>query len=70
MDQIQAWLQIPLVAAVVNGVGGAILVDIAAFRSFKSWNEAAAYDWGIVAFRALWGAIGGLLAGLGLGAIT
>lgn len=46
-------------------VGGS--VDLAAFRSWKSFDEAAAYDWHIAAWRVFQGGVVGLLVTLGLG---
>lgn len=60
------FLQYPLVQAVVTGVLSAAVVDFAAFRSWKSWQDAASYSWGTAAWRWFQGAVVGLLVGLGI----
>lgn len=59
----------PLTQAVVAGVIAAAAVDIAAFRSWKSLDEAEAYNWKVAAWRWFQGAGLGLLTGLGLSGI-
>ena len=51
------------VTGAVSGFLAAATVDFAAFKSFKSFQEAATYQWSVAAWRWLQGFIGG-----GLGA--
>jgi len=66
MTEFQAYLALPFVQAIITGLVGGIAVDIVAFRTFKSWNEFAAYDWSIFSWRAFQGAVGGVLGYFGL----
>jgi hypothetical protein len=67
---MQEWIANPLVQGTITGLVSAAMVDYAAFRSWKSWHDAAVYGWGTAAFRWFQGAVGGLLTALGLGAIS
>lgn len=58
------WLQNPLVRGMLTGVLSAAAVDFAAFRSWKSWHEAATYGWATASFRWAVGALIGLLTTL------
>jgi uncharacterized membrane protein len=69
MEQVQEFLRQPLVQSTVTGIVTAAAVDIAAFRSWQSWNDAANYSWSVAAFRWFQGALLGFLTGIGLGAI-
>ena len=66
MNEFQLYLALPFVQAVITGLVGGIAVDIVAFRTFKSWNEFASYDWSIFSWRAFQGAVGGVLGYFGL----
>lgn len=57
----------PLVQGVITGVIGAAAADFAAFRSWKSFDEAASYDWSTAAWRWFQGAVVGLVGAAGLG---
>lgn len=70
MTEVQEFLRQPLVQSAIAGIVTAAAVDIAAFRSWQSWNDAANYSWSVAAFRWFQGAVLGLLTGLGLGAIA
>lgn len=59
----------PYVAGALSGVLTAALIDYQAFRSWKSFQEAMAYDWGKASFRWLQGAVAGVIAAAGHGAI-
>ena len=62
------WLfSLSLVKGLLTGAGAAAVVDLNAFRSWKSFDEAASYSWATARFRWLQGAILGALAGAGLG---
>lgn len=50
----------------VTGAGAAAVVDFNNFRSWKSWHDAATYDWGVATFRWFQGAFAGAV----LGALT
>lgn len=64
------YLQNPLVRGALTGLLAAAVVDFAAFRSWKSVNDALAYDWKVAAWRWFQGAVSGLLAALGFGAVA
>jgi hypothetical protein len=70
MEQVQGWLQLAVVRGALAGLGGALLIDYAEFRKWKSVNEALGYDWGVAAWRWLQGAVGGALAGLGIAGVS
>lgn len=46
----------------VSGLVSAAVVDFAAFRSWKSAKEAAAYEWSVAVWRWFQGFVGGGLA--------
>lgn len=54
------------VAGAVTGFLAAVVVDIAAFRSWKSFHDAAVYDWGTASWRWLQGTISGIVAAAGI----
>lgn len=56
----------PLLHGALHGAGGAMLVDYAAFRTFKRWNDLASYDWGVATLRWVQGALGGALVAAGI----
>ena len=60
----------PLVAGALTGVFSAAAVDIAAFRSWKSYEEAITYDWRIAAWRWFQGAVVGALAAAGIAGLA
>jgi hypothetical protein len=62
------FLQLPFVRGAISGAGAAAVVDIHAFLSFKSIQEAATYQWNTAVFRWVQGAVSGAILGAGLGA--
>lgn len=58
----QTIMQSAFMTGAVAGLVSAAVVDFAAFRSWKSMEEAAAYAWGVAAWRWAQGFIGGGLA--------
>lgn len=54
----------------ISGALAAASVDINAFRQWKSFDDAAAYDWKKALFRWVQGAIVGALSAAGIGAIA
>jgi hypothetical protein len=54
------------ILSVVAGLVAAMTIDYQAFRSWKSFDEARSYDWGLALWRWFQGAVAGLVAGLGL----
>lgn len=62
-------LQMPAVAGAIAGVLVATKVDWDAFRKWQSFREAREYKWGLVAWRALQGAIIGAASVYGIGAL-
>lgn len=59
-----------IVKGALSGVVAAALVDIAAFRQWKNFHDAATYGWGTAAFRWFQGAVSGALTAAGIGAIS
>lgn len=55
----------PVTHGIVTGWLTAALVDFAAFRSWKSFDEAWRYDWKLAAWRWCQGAVVGAVTGLG-----
>ncbi len=49
------------VRGAISGFLAATLIDVQAFRRFKSLDEFAAYDWRLAAFRGAQGAVVGIL---------
>lgn len=62
-------LQHPLARGAVTGIVTAAAVDISAFRSWKSFDDVARYDWKVAAFRWVQGAILGALVAAGFGTV-
>jgi hypothetical protein len=62
------FLSNPFVKGAVTGFAAAAVVDIAAFRSWKSFHDAASYQWGTAAWRWFQGAVSGALVALGYSA--
>lgn len=60
----------PVVKGALAGALGAAAVDIAAFRSWKSHEEALAYNWGIAIWRWFQGAALGALSAAGIEAVV
>jgi len=54
----------------LSGFASAALVDFAAFRSWKSVQEAREYSWGLAAWRWFQGAVIGAVMATGFGAVT
>ena len=50
-------LQTPFIAGAMAGLTAAAVVDFGAFRSFKSLDDALAYDWKLAAWRWFQGAV-------------
>lgn len=58
------------VHAAVAGVVTSAAMDFAAFRSWKKWQDAITYDWGLASFRWFQGALWGLLTAAGFAAVS
>ena len=63
------WLHNGIVRGALSGALAAAGVDIAAFRSWKSFDDVHTYAWGLALFRWAQGAILGAMAAVGLGAL-
>lgn len=61
------FLHNPLTQGAITGLIAAAAVDFAAFRNWKSFNDAASYSWGTAVFRWFQGAVVGLVAAAGIG---
>lgn len=48
------------------GLAAAAWADVVAFRAWKSWNDAATYQWGTASFRWAQGFVLGAMSSLGL----
>lgn len=61
----QEILHHPITAGAVSGIVTAAAVDLHAFRSWKSFHEAAAYDWQLAAWRWFQGGVTGAIGAAG-----
>lgn len=59
-----------IVQGAISGVTAAAVVDFAAFRNWKSFHDAATYDWGTAAWRWFQGAVVGAATAAGFGALS
>ena len=58
-----------LFAGAISGALSAFATDLSAFRAWKSWQDAATYDWPTAAFRWVQGAFFGVLAAFGVASL-
>jgi uncharacterized membrane protein len=63
---VQALLHNPYVAAAITGIIAAAIVDVRAFQSWKSANEALSYDWKVAGWRWFQGAVMGMVTAFGI----
>lgn len=63
------WFQHPIVQGALTGALTAASVDYAAFRAWKSFQDAVTYDWKTALFRWVQGAIVGALTAVGFAAL-
>jgi hypothetical protein len=68
MNYVEFVLRQPLVKGAIAGFLAAAAIDFQAFRTWKSFDDAHAYNWRLAAWRWLQGAVTGALVALGLGA--
>lgn len=59
----------PIVAGAVTGAVSAAAIDFQAFRSWKSYHDAATYDWATASWRWVQGAVVGAVTATGYGAV-
>ena len=59
------FLRLPAIHGALTGIGGAIVVDLVMFLKWKP-EEKWSFDWRVAIKRYLQGAIGGILAAMGL----
>ena len=64
------WLQHPIVKGAIAGMVTAAAVDFAAFRSWKSWQDALTYSWSLAAWRWFQGAVIGAVTAAGIGEVA
>lgn len=65
-----SFLENVYVKGALTGALAAAAVDIAAFRSWKSINEALEYEWSIAIFRWGQGAVVGFLTAAGIAGVA
>lgn len=70
LSVVAAVLTHPVMRGAVRGVVIAGGMDVAAFRSWKRWDDAAAYDWDVATWRWFQGAVLGALEALVTVAVT
>jgi len=58
------------IAGALSGLLAAAVVDVSAFRSWKSVDEAMAYDWTTAAWRWFQGAVSGALMAAGVAVVS
>jgi hypothetical protein len=63
------WLQHPAVTGAIAGVLVATKQDWDSFRGFQSFQQFAAYSWGLFAWRVAQGAVIGAASVYGIGAL-
>lgn len=59
----------PLVRGALSGALAAAVVDLHAFREWKTFYEFTNYNWGVAAFRWFQGGVMGAFAAAGLGSL-
>ena len=64
------YLHHPIVQGAVTGLLGAALADFNAFKSWKSFHDAATYAWGTAIWRWFQGALIGAVGAAGWSAAT
>ena len=69
MEWLQDILANPIARGALEGIGGALVIDYVAFRSWKRLDDALSYDWRTAGWRWLQGAVGGAVAAAGLGTV-
>ena len=67
---ITALLHNPIARGAMTGAAAAAVVDIHAFLTWKSVQDALTYSWSTAALRWMQGAVTGALAGAGFGAFN
>ena len=55
---------------IVTGAISAALVDLSAFRAWRTWDEAIRYDWRMASWRWAQGAVLGALGAAGYDAVV
>ena len=70
MTELQTILHYPIIRGALTGAAAAAVVDVHAFLTWKSVQEALTYSWSTAALRWVQGAVTGALAGAGFGAIS
>ena len=66
---MHAFLSSPLAHGALTGLITAAAVDVAAFRSWKSVDEAMHYAWKLAAWRWVQGVVWGVLTAAGMRAL-
>lgn len=66
LEFAQAVVRNPVIRSAAIGACSAAAVDYRAFLSWKSFDDAMAYDWNVAAWRWLQGAVIGATTGFGL----
>jgi hypothetical protein len=66
LDLLSAFLHNHLTQGAISGLLAAAAVDFQAFRTWKSFHDAATYDWPTATFRWVQGAVVGLVTAAGL----
>lgn len=49
--------------AIIIGIGSAVLIDVNSFIAARSKDKSASYDWILMLFRAIQGAVVGTIGG-------
>ncbi len=60
----------PIVRGALSGLLAAVVVDLHAFLTWKSLDEAKSYNWPTAIFRWSQGTIAGAVAAAGLGIVS
>lgn len=70
IETLQSVLHNSVVRGALVGALGAAYVDIAAFRKWQSFHDAAEYGWGLASWRWFQGAVLGALSAVGLNTVS
>ncbi len=64
------YLHHPIVQGALSGAVSAALIDFNAFRAWKSYRDAVAYDWPTAIWRWFQGAVAGAVTAAGFSATS
>ena len=63
-------MQTAILHGILAGFLSSIVIDLSAFRSWKTADEALSYDWRTAIWRWFQGSVTGALTGAGIGGLS